>query len=47
VDIDAQRLRQLGYDAVLGRDYTFWSSLSISTVCIGCLQVSRPKLCSY
>ena len=38
-DIDTQRLQQLGYDAVLGRDYTFWSSLSISWLNIGCLQV--------
>jgi len=38
-DIDAHRLQQLGYDPVLGRDYTFWSSLAISTVNIGCLQV--------
>ena len=38
-DIDAHRLQQLGYDAVLGRDYTFWSSLSISWLNIGCLQV--------
>ena len=38
-DVDSQRLRQLGYDGVLGRDYTFWSSLSISTINIGCLQV--------
>ena len=38
-EVDAQRLRQLGYDGVLGRDYTFWSSLSISTINIGCLQV--------
>ena len=40
VDTDAQRLRQLGYDAVLGRDYTFWSSLAISTSNVGALQVS-------
>ena len=39
-DRDTQRLKQLGYDAVLGRDYTFWSSLAISSICIGCLQVS-------
>ena len=38
-EVDAQRLRQLGYDSVLGRDYTFWSSLSISWLNIGCLQV--------
>ncbi|WWC99115.1 hypothetical protein V866_006010 [Kwoniella sp. B9012] len=37
-DRDAARLRQLGYDAVLGRDYTFWSSLSISWLNIGALQ---------
>lgn len=39
-DVDAQRLRALGYDAVLGRDYTFWSSLAISWLNIGALQVS-------
>jgi len=39
-DVDAARLKQLGYDAVLGRDYTFWSSLSISWLNIGCIQVS-------
>ena len=38
-EVDAQRLRQLGYNSVLGRDYTFWSSLSISWLNIGCLQV--------
>nr|XP_019004654.1 amino acid/metabolite permease [Kwoniella mangroviensis CBS 8507]OCF68115.1 amino acid/metabolite permease [Kwoniella mangroviensis CBS 8507] len=37
-DRDAARLRQLGYDAVLGRDYGFWSSLSISWLNIGALQ---------
>lgn len=37
-DRDASRLRQLGYDAVLGRDYTFWSSLAISWLNIGCIQ---------
>nr|XP_019050170.1 amino acid/metabolite permease [Kwoniella bestiolae CBS 10118]OCF29100.1 amino acid/metabolite permease [Kwoniella bestiolae CBS 10118] len=37
-DRDEARLRQLGYDAVLGRDYTFWSSLSISWLNIGALQ---------
>nr|KIR48406.1 amino acid/metabolite permease [Cryptococcus bacillisporus CA1280] len=37
-DVDAQRLRALGYDAVLGRDYTFWSSLAISWLNIGALQ---------
>jgi hypothetical protein len=40
-DIDAHRLRQLGYDPVLGRDYTFWSSLAISTCNIGSLQVRK------
>lgn len=39
-DVDAQRLRALGYNAVLGRDYTFWSSLAISWLNIGALQVS-------
>lgn len=38
---DALRLQQLGYDPVLGRDYTFWSSFFISWISIGCLQVSR------
>ena len=38
-EVDAKRLQQLGYDPVLGREYTFWSSLSISTVNIGALQV--------
>lgn len=37
-DRDALRLQQLGYDAVLGRDYTFWSSLAISWLNIGCIQ---------
>ncbi|WWD16702.1 hypothetical protein CI109_101133 [Kwoniella shandongensis] len=37
-DVDAARLRQMGYNAVLGRDYTFWSSLSISWLNIGALQ---------
>ncbi|KIR53725.1 amino acid/metabolite permease [Cryptococcus gattii Ru294] len=37
-DVDAQRLRALGYNAVLGRDYTFWSSLAISWLNIGALQ---------
>lgn len=41
-DIDAQRLHALGYNAVLGRDYTFWSSLAISWLNIGALQVSTP-----
>lgn len=41
-DIDAQRLQALGYNAVLGRDYTFWSSLAISWLNIGALQVSTP-----
>jgi hypothetical protein len=39
-DRDAQRLKQLGYDAVLGREYNFWSSLAITTLNIGALQVS-------
>lgn len=39
VDRDTLRLRQLGYDPALGRDYTFWSSLSISWLNIGCIQV--------
>lgn len=43
-DVDEQRLQQLGYDAVLGRDYTFWSSLSISWLNIGCLQVHLALL---
>ncbi|ORX36310.1 amino acid permease-domain-containing protein [Kockovaella imperatae] len=38
IDVDTIRLRQLGYDSVLGRDYTFWSSLCISTINIGSLQ---------
>ncbi|OWZ59859.1 amino acid/metabolite permease [Cryptococcus neoformans c45] len=37
-DIDVQRLHALGYNAVLGRDYTFWSSLAISWLNIGALQ---------
>ncbi|ORY27495.1 amino acid permease-domain-containing protein [Naematelia encephala] len=37
-EVDAQRLQQLGYDAVLGRDLTFWSSLAISSLNIGALQ---------
>lgn len=41
-DIDVQRLHALGYNAVLGRDYTFWSSLAISWLNIGALQVSTP-----
>jgi hypothetical protein len=40
-DRDAQRLQQLGYDAVLGREYNFWSSLAITTLNIGALQVCR------
>jgi hypothetical protein len=39
-DADARRLQQLGYDAVLGREYTFWSSLAISWLNIGCIQGS-------
>jgi hypothetical protein len=42
-DVDSVRLQQLGYDAVLGREYTFWSSLAISWLNIGCLQVSLSK----
>lgn len=38
-DRDAARLQQLGYDAVLGREYNFWSSLAITTLNIGALQV--------
>ena len=45
MDVDTQRLQQLGYDAVLGRDYTFWSSLCISTLNIGCLQVGQASSC--
>ncbi|WVQ79073.1 hypothetical protein IAT38_001167 [Cryptococcus sp. DSM 104549] len=37
-DVDAQRLEALGYNAVLGRQYTFWSSLAISWLNIGALQ---------
>lgn len=37
---DDRRLQQLGYDAVLGRDYTFWSSLAISWMNIGSIQGS-------
>jgi hypothetical protein len=44
VDRDTQRLQQLGYDAVLGRDYTFWSSLAISWLNIGCIQVRANVL---
>jgi len=40
-DRDAQRLKQLGYDAVLGREYNFWSSLAITTLNIGALQASH------
>jgi hypothetical protein len=43
-DRDAQRLRQLGYDAVLGREYNFWSSLAITTLNIGALQVSLAEV---
>lgn len=39
-DRDEARLQQLGYDAVLGREYNFWSSLAITTLNIGALQVS-------
>ncbi|KAK8861393.1 hypothetical protein IAR55_002212 [Kwoniella newhampshirensis] len=37
-DVDGARLRQMGYNAVLGRHYTFWSSLAISWLNIGALQ---------
>ena len=40
-DRDTARLRQLGYDPAFGREYTFWSSLAISWLNIGCLQVSH------
>ena len=43
-DRDAQRLKQLGYDAVLGREYNFWSSLAITTLNIGALQVRSAVL---
>jgi hypothetical protein len=43
-DRDAQRLKQLGYDAVLGREYNFWSSLAITTLNIGALQVCSITL---
>jgi len=43
-DRDAQRLRQLGYDAVLGREYNLWSSLAITTLNIGALQVSPAEI---
>jgi hypothetical protein len=39
-NVDDKRLQQLGYDAVLGRDYTFWSSLAISWMNIGSIQGS-------
>lgn len=42
VDRDTQRLQQLGYDAVLGRNYTFWSSLALAWLNINSLQV-RPQ----
>ena len=45
-DRDAARLQQLGYDAVLGREYNFWSSLAITTLNIGALQVS-PYVISW
>ncbi|ODN80910.1 hypothetical protein L202_03035 [Cryptococcus amylolentus CBS 6039] len=38
VDIDGVRLEALGYDPVLGRTYTFWSSLAISWLNTGTLQ---------
>lgn len=46
-DRDAARLQQLGYDAVLGREYNFWSSLAITTLNIGALQVSRTFWISH
>jgi hypothetical protein len=39
IDRDTARLQQLGYDAVLGRDYTFWSSLGIAMLNLGFIQV--------
>jgi hypothetical protein len=47
VDRDTLRLQQLGYDAVLGRNYTFWSSLALAWLNINSLQVrssSAPSL---
>ncbi|WVQ73758.1 hypothetical protein IAR50_003338 [Cryptococcus sp. DSM 104548] len=38
VDVDGVRLEALGYDPVLGRTYTFWSSLAISWLNTGALQ---------
>lgn len=43
VDRDTMRLRQLGYDAVLGRNYNFWASLGIAYANIGTIQVSERK----
>jgi hypothetical protein len=40
IDRDTARLQQLGYDAVLGRDYSFWSSLGIAIMNLGFIQVS-------
>lgn len=37
-DVDAARLQQLGYDAVFGREYNFWSSLCITMCNIGFTQ---------
>jgi hypothetical protein len=37
----------LGYDAVLGREYNFWSSLAITTLNIGALQVSTAVIPSF
>lgn len=42
-DRDTHRLQQLGYDAVLGRDYNFWSSVSIGWMNIGTIQVSTLR----
>ncbi|GMK59081.1 hypothetical protein CspeluHIS016_0700960 [Cutaneotrichosporon spelunceum] len=38
LDRDTLRLQQLGYDAVLGRNYTFWSSLALAWLNINSLQ---------
>lgn len=37
-DIDGDRLRALGYDQVLGRDYDLWSAFSLCYLNIGVLQ---------
>jgi len=46
VDRDTARLQQLGYDAVLGRDYTFWSSFGIAMMNLGFIQVRFPWRCA-